>query len=530
MSHNQYKFVYLHNNSTIEADITIPFEESVEELAHVLILKNNLPIFVEEDLIQHVSKFINESSLQYCNEQTTELIDNAKNNKINIEEMTKEWEKLMKEEMAEYGERRCASDEELFATAYHKMVHSPALETMLQLEHMYSKTVRTKTEEKNRCIQNLSERQTEEMNQAVDRLEQDMTESKINELVARHYEAHSLLKVKLTSELDTIKEAQRREYREWLMQMLEQNQATRSLPTPNSPLTPHPPQPMIYSSIGDRSVITTPILEESFTIHLGSQLKQMHNIRILSANVMELCAVEDNDQSSEPKPQLLQTALALYSNDLSGLVLMTDNKIGSRLTQDFQEICQRTTEFHFPHIDDQLDKISVTAQQYLKSQTKENSNRNTNSELLQAGDFYMTRHSNLAQVHVIFHMVSDDSLRGSDINSRHPVVLGLRNILKTACSNDITSLTIPLLLQYEMTEEMTISWCEKRAELVFKCVKGFMIEMASWGGSDLKNLQFMLPQGISSQVFQSLTEMLPRIFKWIQAQKMMAVIEAVITY
>jgi hypothetical protein len=40
-----------------------------------------------------------------------------------------------------------------------------------------------------------------------------------------------------------------------------------------------------------------------------------------------------------------------------------------------------------------------------------------------------------------------------------------------------------------------------------------MIEMASWGGSDMKNLQFMLPQGISSRVFQSLTEMLPRIFK-----------------
>lgn len=41
---------------------------------------------------------------------------------------------------------------------------------------------------------------------------------------------------------------------------------------------------------------------------------------------------------------------------------------------------------------------------------------------------------------------------------------------------------------------MTINWCEKRAELVFKCVKGFMIEMASWGGSELKNLQFMLPE------------------------------------
>lgn len=60
--------------------------------------------------------------------------------------------------MTEYGERRCASDEELFATAYHKMVHSPALETILQLEHMYSKTVIQKTYEKKRLIQELSER------------------------------------------------------------------------------------------------------------------------------------------------------------------------------------------------------------------------------------------------------------------------------------------------------------------------------------------------------------------------------------
>lgn len=70
------------------------------------------------------------------------------------------------------------------------------------------------------------------MNNAVDRLEKDMTETKINELVARHYEAHALLQGKLTSELDTIKEAQRREYREWLMRMLEENQTNSSLPTP----------------------------------------------------------------------------------------------------------------------------------------------------------------------------------------------------------------------------------------------------------------------------------------------------------
>lgn len=41
---------------------------------------------------------------------------------------------------------------------------------------------------------------------------------------------------------------------------------------------------------------------------------------------------------------------------------------------------------------------------------------------------------------------------------------------------------------------MTVAWCAKRAELVLKCVKGFMIEMASWGGSELKNLQFVVPK------------------------------------
>lgn len=36
-------------------------------------------------------------------------------------------------------------------------------------------------------------------------------------------------------------------------------------------------------------VANNPGLEESFTIHLGSQMKQMHNIRIMSADVLHLC-------------------------------------------------------------------------------------------------------------------------------------------------------------------------------------------------------------------------------------------------
>ena len=39
-----------------------------------------------------------------------------------------------------------------------------------------------------------------------------------------------------------------------------------------------------------------------------------------------------------------------------------------------------------------------------------------------------------------------------------------------------------------------MSWCQKRAELVYKCIKGFMMEMSSWGGAEMKNMQFLVPK------------------------------------
>lgn len=109
------------------------------------------------------------------------------------------------------------------------------------------------------------------------------------------------------------------------------------------------------------------------------------------------------------------------------------------------------------------------------------------SAKLKTGDFFITKHSNLSQSHVIFHLISDEPINSpSEINSRHPVILGLRNILKTASRHDVTTLTIPALLRHEMSEDMTVQWCMRRAELVFKCAKGFMIESASWGGAELR--------------------------------------------
>lgn len=68
------------------------------------------------------------------------------------------------------------------------------------------------------------------------------------------------------------------------------------------------------------------------------------------------------------------------------------------------------------------------------------------------GEFYISRHSNLSEVHVVFHLCVDDNVRSGNITARDPAIMGLRNILKVCCTHDVTTITIPLLLVHDMSE------------------------------------------------------------------------------
>ena len=45
-----------------------------------------------------------------------------------------------------------------------------------------------------------------------------------------------------------------------------------------------------------------------------------------------------------------------------------------------------------------------------------------------------------------------------------------------------------------MKQDMTINWVMSRAELVLKCVKGFMMELIQWGTKESITIQFTVPQ------------------------------------
>ena len=149
------------------------------------------------------------------------------------------------------------------------------------------------------------------------------------------------------------------------------------------------------------------------------------------------------------------------------------------------------SENHFADFDAQMAQIS--------SDVCRLKHRDSNSDFAQlnVGDVYITKHSNFSEAHLVFHVVTDESVRHPEINSRHPVILGIRNVLKIACIYDIAHISIPLLLLHHMNEDITIQWCLRRAELILKCVKGFMIEMSSLlslNDNENKTIQFVVPK------------------------------------
>uniref|UniRef100_A0A1B0GHQ5 Uncharacterized protein n=2 Tax=Lutzomyia longipalpis TaxID=7200 RepID=A0A1B0GHQ5_LUTLO len=308
------------------------------------------------------------------------------------------------------------------------------------------------------------------------------------------YSNQNLLRKRWESKLEAKRGHQKHEYRNWVTSQV--GEALINNPT-SLPVTSTP--------IGNKSsmfVTQNLAMEESFTIHLGSQLKHMHNIRILSADVTEFCSPLHRDENLNG----LNMALGLYSSSLSGIVVLTPPGSVQVLPKIIKN-ANMSTEFHFDQrIEEDLRKSHNDAAAGAATEKT--------SQKLHPGDFFITRHSNLSQTHVIFHLISDESSDSpGEITSRHPVILGLRNILKTASRHDISMLTIPALLRHEMSEDMTVPWSIRRAELVFKCAKGFMIESATWGGTEINTLQLLLPHNISEELFTTLAGMVSNVFR-----------------
>lgn len=480
--------------------------------------------------------------------------------------------------------RELQEDDDLFPIMYHELIHSPALNTLLQLERTSGVQISEMVEQKDRALQKLQKKQMAEMDAMVGSLAGGGASDKdINELATAHIESMQQMEQNLVSNLKQMKNMQRFDYREYVKGVYKDLQAgslpsfilatpRKGTPPPrdsaaslaSSFSTPAPAPPpsapasarASTSSESGWSVFkrrqdkdkeaATPAreeeakvpprrLEESFTVHLGTQKKTMHNLRLLSSSLASfltpasLTTAPSSASSSsqgmmsssemDSQAERLATALSLYSDKLSAVVLLVDTRISSYsgVKRELARICEKSTEFHFEDLDKQLEQLQedlkATITREGEAQGKPAIFDSHHQFELNVGDFYITKHSNLAHTHVVFNLVVDNEVTKDSLNTRHSAVIGLRNVLRCAFQNNIEHLTIPLLLVHELTEEMNPRWCLKRAELILKCMKGFIMENSAFGDTKSRTIQFVVPDTIDEELFDAFTATLSSVFR-----------------
>ncbi|XP_062540243.1 protein C12orf4 homolog [Armigeres subalbatus] len=489
--------------------LEIPFRCSPDELAHRIVGERMDSIMkflqADKDLKVVLRRFIEKENQNFYDERDELLLEKLRTGHVDVDALALDLEKSYKDEILEYADRVGPTDEDIFAQSYHQLVHSSVLSEILGKERDYAKTITNLTAQMTQQINTMNLLHKEEIDSKMKLLDISVTSENINHILAKQYNMQNMIRKQCESELESTRGHQKYEYRDWITTHIDASFLAES----DSP-----------TQIGNRwSMISTqgPSMEESFTIHLGSQLKHMHNIRILSTRISDLCSPLYSDTSFGGP----NVALGLYSSSLCGIVVLTSSGTVSP-DSEIRRNANMSTEFHFDQVDHQIEKIQNDLRRLRDSPEGslagdlgiEGGRSDRSSSRLKPGDVYITRHSNLSHSHVIFHLISDETFQSpSEINSRHPVILGLRNILKISSRHDVTTLTIPALLRHDMSEDMTVSWCIRRAELVFKCAKGFMIESASWGGAELNTLQLLLPYDISEELFRTLADMVPHVFR-----------------
>ncbi|KAM6946486.1 ferry endosomal RAB5 effector complex subunit 3 [Aplochiton taeniatus] len=515
-------------NCVLKVPLQFPVQGNVNDLHGRLMLLHTIPCFVENELKSSLSSFIERETIQDYDREAERALQRLTTGDVDVNQLTNAWANAYSETALEHARPEEPSWDEDFADVYHELIHSPASDTLLNLEHNYFVSVSELISERDMEIKKLQERQAAEMNKVMQELGNTLSDQDVNAVASQHFDAQQVLENKWASELKHVSGIQKQEYQEWVLKLHQDLQKPNNSQI-NEEIKVQPSQLTEPVESEARLYDEQPQLEESFTIHLGAQLKTMHNLRLLRADVLDFCKHRRHG-SGGAKLRRLQTAMSLYSSSLCGLVLLVDNRVNSYsgIKRDFATVSNECTDFHFLRLEEQLGVVQqvvlyARAQRTSKHKAQpevprnggedKNKNAERNPANILPGEFYISRHSNLSEVHIMFHLCVDDNVRSGNITARDPAIMGLRNILKVCCTHDVTTITIPLLLVHDMSEEMTIPWCLKRAELVFKCVKGFMMEMASWDGGISRTVQFLVPQSISEEMFYQLSNMLPQIFR-----------------
>lgn len=237
----------------------------------------NALLWLLSDLEEQLKVFIETENQAYYDNCDEELLEKARNGSIDIESVIRDYERLYKE-IADPSDIVGPNDDDIFAQSFHTLVHSSSLPAILQKEKTYADVIADLNRRMNEEMETLNVAQQLEMEQHIELLDQYTTNDDINVLLSQHHSNRDMFQDQWRSERDSKMGSQKNSYRNWITNQVSENFLNNE---------------SSHTAMGSRSSIFSvqnSSMEESFTIHLGSQLKHMHNIRILSADVADLCS------------------------------------------------------------------------------------------------------------------------------------------------------------------------------------------------------------------------------------------------
>ena len=496
----------------VSIPLQLPLNGLRSDYVKIYIKEYRIPCFAEESFTNQFLSYVHNKEEEIIEEKGDECLKDL--NEEIFEELDPDIESQSTTSQVDFDSIKRRKNEESFGLKWHSLIHSSALSLVRAEESKAAHELKALVSQRDAEIKKIQDHHILAMEGYVNN-GHHVDSNAVNDLAASQMDQRQACEVKWASKISHFQEEQKKLFQSWIEQTYLESLEGKQFHTPYTSADSFP-------VMSDSSA--SPSLEESFTVCIGSQLKITHNTRVAVNSIWDLF------RSNAASPEQLQTSLSLYTNSLSGAIMLVDNRLNiySGNTQKLSKICEVSPEFHFPLLEQQLSIVRQkllspeevrrrTPTNYLIDETVPEStikeDKSSGDLIIPTGTCYITRHSNLKQVHTILHLVSTQKEIHDNLSSRDSLLIGLKLSLKIAAENNVDNLYVPVLLCHSLDSSMNHSWCLKRAENVFKCVKGFMIEHGSTGVVSSKTFHFILPRNIPENTFYAICSMLPSVFR-----------------
>ncbi|KAG8536524.1 hypothetical protein GDO81_026175, partial [Engystomops pustulosus] len=144
------------------------------------------------DLKKSLKQFVEEETIKDFDRDAEQALEAVSSGQVDAGTLANTWMRAYTETTLEHARPEEPNWDEDFADIYHDLIHSPASETLLNLEHNYFVSISELLGERDVELKKLRERQGLEMNKVMQELGKSLSDQDVNSVAAQHFESQQV--------------------------------------------------------------------------------------------------------------------------------------------------------------------------------------------------------------------------------------------------------------------------------------------------------------------------------------------------